>query len=172
MQDNRIKIYNESDNPTPKYATEGSAGFDVQANIIPLEILNKNDKVGLHNIYYSETIVPGIEIYPGDRVLIPTGLFLSIPKNTELEIRPRSGLAIKQGLGIINSPGTLDSDYRGELCVGVINLGQKDIKILHGDRIAQCVLTPYIRAEFDVIDKKENLDITIRGEGGFGHTGQ
>ena len=165
-----ITIYNDSDNPTPKYATDGSAGFDVQADM--KNVIAVNAKVNIHTLHFADTLMNGIELFSNERVLIPTGLYLSIPKNTELQIRPRSGLAIKQGLGIINSPGTLDCDYRGELCICVINLGIDPITILHGDKIAQCVLAPYIKADFKVVESIDDLDRTLRGEGGFGHTGK
>jgi dUTP pyrophosphatase len=107
-------------------------------------------------------------IAPGERELIPTGLFTAVPGGYELQIRPRSGLAIKHGVGILNAPGTIDSDYRGEIKIILINLGREPFKVKRGERIAQMVLCPVARLEFELT---EQLPDTIRGEGGFGHTG-
>ena len=131
--------------PLPKYETEGSSGMDLTANI---------NKV--------------IEIQPGKSEIIPTGLALSIPKNYEIQIRPRSGLAAKNQISVLNTPGTIDEDYRGEIKVILINLGEKKFKIEKGLRIAQMVLCPIIKAELEEVDE---LDETKRGSGGFGSTG-
>ncbi|MDB2344735.1 dUTP diphosphatase [Pelagibacteraceae bacterium] len=129
----------------PKYETEGSSGMDLTANV---------NKV--------------IEIQPGKSEIIPTGLALSIPKNYEIQIRPRSGLAAKNQISVLNTPGTIDEDYRGEIKVILINLGEKKFIIEKGLRIAQMVLCPVIKAELEEVDE---LDETKRGSGGFGSTG-
>lgn len=108
------------------------------------------------------------ELTPGEITLIPTGFAVAIPEGYEIQVRPRSGLAVKHGVTIINSPGTIDSDYRGEVKVGLVNLGKKPFVICRGDRIAQLVLAPVVVAKWHETDQ---LDITERGTGGFGHTG-
>ncbi len=129
----------------PGYETEYAAGMDVCADVFS-----------------------SVCLQPGKRALLGTGLSVAIPHGNEIQVRPRSGLAVKHGVTIINSPGTIDSDYRGEIKIGLINLGEKDFIINRGDRIAQLVLAPVIRAKIELIDK---LDSTSRGDGGFGHTG-
>lgn len=129
----------------PSYETPGSAGMDLRAAI--------NDS---------------ISVAPGERTLIPTGIRIALPLGTEAQIRPRSGLAIRHGISMVNSPGTIDSDYRGEIQVILINHGQDDFIIQRGDRIAQMVIAPVLRAAWQQVDF---LDDTDRGEGGFGHTG-
>jgi dUTP pyrophosphatase len=131
--------------PLPKYETEGSSGMDLTANV---------NKI--------------IEIQPGKSEIIPTGLALSIPKNYEIQIRPRSGLAAKNQISVLNTPGTIDEDYRGEIKVILINLGEKKFIIEKGLRIAQMVLCPVIKAELEEVDE---LNETKRGSGGFGSTG-
>ena len=135
--------------PLPGYATSGAAGADVRAN-------------------FPETEREGIELVPGARALVPTGLALEIPEGYEVQVRPRSGLALKQGLALVNAPGTIDSDYRGPLGVILINLGSVAVRIAHGDRIAQLVVAPVVQARFDEAD---SLTDTGRGAGGFGSTG-
>ncbi len=130
----------------PKYKTDGSSGMDLMAHL---------DKP--------------IIIKPKKSELIPTGLFIAIPENTEVQIRPRSGLAVKNNISVLNTPGTIDSDYRGELKVILYNHGDKEFIINNEDRIAQMVLVPIIKASFEEV---ENLPETIRGEGGFGSTGK
>jgi dUTP pyrophosphatase len=129
----------------PRYETEDAAGMDISA-----------------------AIQGSLTLHPGDRCLVETGLAVSIPSGYEIQVRPRSGLAIKYGLTIINTPGTIDADYRGEIKIGLINLGRENYTIHRGDRIAQLVLAPVIRARVTVAD---SLDSTGRGAGGFGHTG-
>ena len=129
----------------PKYSTEGSAGMDIRA-------------------YISEPVT----IQPGKRALIPTGLFMEIPEGYEAQIRARSGLAVKHGIALTNGIGTIDSDYRGEIGVALINLGEEDFRINNGDRIAQMVICAYEKVSFVEVSA---LDETQRGEGGFGHTG-
>lgn len=140
-----VKVINKSNNPLPEYSTIMSAGMDLRAFIehpIVLRSLN--------------------------RVLIPTGLYIELPKRYEAQIRPRSGLAFKYGVTVLNSPGTIDADYRGEICVILINLSNEPFFINSGDRIAQLVFHKYAKAEFVEV---EHLDETERGEGGFGHSG-
>jgi dUTP pyrophosphatase len=141
----QIKIINKSEHPLPAYQTEGSAGMDIYASV-------KNN----------------IIINPLERVLIPTGLFIALPKGFEAQIRPRSGLAIKQGLTCLNTPGTIDSDYRGEINVILINLSNEVQTIKNGDRVAQMVIAKYEIGEWNLV---ESLDETERGSGGFGSTG-
>ncbi|MCF6464685.1 dUTP diphosphatase [Clostridium sp. Cult2] len=140
-----IKVVNKSSFPLPNYKTVGSAGMDLHANI-------------------DEPIL----IKPLERVLVSTGLFISIPKGYEAQIRARSGLALKHGISLANGIGTIDSDYRGEIGVILINLSNDDYIIKRGDRIAQMVFVKYERAELMEVS---TLDSTDRGEGGFGHTG-
>ncbi|QQY80689.1 dUTP pyrophosphatase [Keratinibaculum paraultunense] len=141
----KINIVNKSPFPTPNYKTTGSSGMDLYANI-------------------AEPIV----LKPLDRVLIPTGIYMSIPDGYEAQIRARSGLALKHGICLANGIGTIDSDYRGEIGVILVNLGKEEYIINKGDRIAQIVFLKYERVEFKEVD---SLDDTERGEGGFGHTG-
>ena len=140
-----IKIINRSPHATPSYATPGSAGMDLRANL-----------------------TEPVTLKAGERKLIPTGLFIALPQGYEAQIRPRSGLALKKGIGLLNSPGTIDSDYRGEIGVILINLSQEDFVVEDGERIAQMVIARYEQAEWNVVD---TLDETERGAGGFGHTG-
>ena len=131
---------------TPKYKTDGSSGVDLSA------FLNKE-----------------VVIKPNSSDLIPTGLQVAIPEEFEIQIRPRSGLAAKESIGVLNSPGTIDSDYRGELKIILFNHGNKDFIINNGDRIAQMVLVPILKMEFEEVD---SLPDTVRGQGGFGSTGK
>lgn len=140
-----IKIINQSSNPLPEYATSGSSGMDIRANLIATQTLQ-----------------------PLDRILIPTGLFIELPQGYEAQIRPRSGLAIKQGITCLNSPGTIDADYRGEIKIILINLSNEKQVIQHGDRIAQLVVQKIDKAIWRQVELLEN---TERNEGGFGHTG-
>jgi dUTP pyrophosphatase len=142
----KVSILNKSNHPLPEYATEGSAGMDLRANILEELVLQ-----------------------PGDRMLVPTGLFIELPKGYEAQIRPRSGLAIKQGITCLNSPGTIDSDYRGEIKVILINHSTQE-QILHpGDRIAQMVVSKFEKVKWKTA---EQISETTRSEGGFGHTGK
>jgi dUTP pyrophosphatase len=141
-----VQIVNKSHHPLPEYATTGSSGMDIRA-----------------------FLTSPITMAPMERVLIPTGLFLALPENWEAQIRPRSGLAIKQGLTCLNTPGTIDADYRGELKVILINLSNEAQVISDGDRIAQMV---FQKVEKVILEKVETLEATERGAGGFGHTGK
>jgi dUTP pyrophosphatase len=142
----QIKIVNKSNNPLPSYATEHSAGMDLRA-------------------FVSETIV----LKPMERRIIPTGLYIELPEGFEAQIRPRSGLAIKSGITCLNTPGTIDADYRGEIGVILINLSNQDFIIANGERICQMVINKYDKASFVQVT---DLSETARGEGGFGHTGK
>jgi dUTP pyrophosphatase len=141
----QVRIINQSSNPLPEYKTTGSAGVDISANL-------------------NEPIV----LKPMERTLVPTGLFIELPVGVEAQIRPRSGLAIKNGITCLNTPGTIDSDYRGEIKVILINLSNENFLINNGDRIAQMVIARHEQAEFI---ETELLQQTERGSGGFGHTG-
>jgi dUTP pyrophosphatase len=145
MQQNLVKIINTSTNPLPKYATVGSSGMDLYANLTKPLVLE-----------------------PLERALVPTGLFISLPENMEAQVRPRSGLALKQGITCLNSPGTVDADYRGEIKVVLINLSSEKQEIRHGDRIAQMVIQSVEKINWELTT---NLDHTERGHGGFGSTG-
>lgn len=141
----KIKVINKSIFSLPEYETSGSAGIDLQAYI-----------------------PSPIELKPFSRALVPTGLYFSIPKGYEGQIRGRSGLALKHGITLANGIGTIDSDYRGEIKVILINLGEETFTINNGDRIAQLILSKYENIEFQLV---ESLEETSRGDGGFGHTG-
>lgn len=141
----KVEIVNKSKHELPKYATTGSAGMDICANI-------------------EQPIV----LKPLERCLVPTGLHIALPEGYEAQIRPRSGLALKKGLTVLNSPGTIDVDFRGEIGVILINLSSEDFTINDGERIAQMVIAHYEQAEWEPV---ETLDDTERGTGGFGHSG-
>ena len=145
MQTVLVNIVNISSNPLPAYATEGSAGMDLRANLLQPLVLQ-----------------------PLERTLVPTGLFIELPAGYEAQIRPRSGMALKQGITCLNSPGTVDSDYRGELKIILINLSDTVQVINHGDRIVQMIIAKTERAELLVVPQ---LNESQRGIGGFGHTG-
>jgi len=140
-----VKIINRGHQPLPSYATEQSAGMDLRANI-------------------DEPIV----LKPMQRTIVKTGLFMALPPGYEAQVRPRSGLALKHGITVLNSPGTIDADYRGEIGVLLINLGDKDFVINDGERIAQMVIAKHETVTFSLTD---SLDETERGAGGYGHTG-
>lgn len=140
-----IKIINRSRHPLPEYATPLSAGMDLRAHLdAPLTLR------------------------PGARCLVPTGLSIALPPGFEAQVRPRSGLALKKGIGVLNAPGTIDADYRGEIGVILVNLSSEDFVIADGERIAQLVVARHERVEWQTA---ESLDETLRGDGGFGHTG-
>ncbi len=141
----KIEVINKGRHPLPEYATAQSAGMDLRANI-------------------SESII----LQPLERRLIPTGLYIALPKGCEAQVRPRSGLALKHGITVLNSPGTIDSDYRGEVMVLLVNLSQEAFTVNDGERIAQLVVARHEQAELVSVD---TLDDTERGTGGYGHTG-
>lgn len=142
----KIQVINKSHHPLPEYATLQSAGMDIRANL-------------------DEPIV----LQPLQRCLVPTGLYIALPSGTEAQIRPRSGLALKKGITVLNAPGTIDADYRGEIGIILVNLSQEPFVIQDGERIAQMVVARYEQASWNVAD---SLEETERGEGGFGHSGQ
>lgn len=142
----KLRIVNTSNNELPTYATKGSAGMDLRANL-------------------QEDVV----IAPGERKLISTGLFIELPVGYEAQIRPRSGLALKKGVTVLNSPGTIDADYRGEIGIILINHGEESFTVANGERIAQMVIAKHETVEFEQV---ESLDETERGSGGFGSTGK
>lgn len=142
----KIKIVNTSRHPLPEYATVDAAGMDLRANL-----------------------AQPVELKPLERSLIPTGLFIQLPEGYEAQIRPRSGLAIKHGISIMNAPGTIDADYRGEIGVILVNLSNESFIIHDGERICQMVIAPYTQVHWESV---ERLDETERGAGGFGHTGK
>ncbi len=137
--------------PLPAYATDGAAGADIRAN------------------FPEETRGKGLVLEPGARALIPTGLRFAIPDGFEVQVRPRSGLALKHGIGLVNAPGTIDWDYRGPVGVILINWGVEPFTVTHGERIAQLVVAPVVQGVFEPV---EDLDETARGAGGFGSTGR
>ena len=141
----KVQIINKSKNETPAYATELSAGMDMRANLEESVTLN-----------------------PLERKLIPTGLYISLPAGFEAQVRPRSGLALKKGITVLNTPGTIDADYRGEICVILVSLSNEPFVVENGERIAQMVVAKHERVEWQEV---EVLDETERGAGGFGHTG-
>jgi len=141
----KVKIVNKSENPLPEYATIASAGVDLRANL-----------------------EESLELKPLKRALIPTGLYVELPLGYEAQVRPRSGMAVKKGVTVLNSPGTIDADYRGEIKVVLVNLSDEPVKINHGERIAQMVIQAHEQAEWKKVD---SLNTTDRGDGGFGSTG-
>ena len=142
----KVKIINKSHHPLPAYQTNQSAGMDIRANL-----------------------TEPIELKPLERKLIPTGLYIALPDGYEAQIRPRSGLAIKHGITLLNTPGTIDADYRGEIGVIMVNLSNEPFVINDGERICQMVVAQYQQREWQTV---ESLDETERGAGGFGHTGK
>ncbi|MBO7597797.1 MAG: dUTP diphosphatase [Bacteroidales bacterium] len=140
-----VKVINKSSNPLPTYSTEYSSGLDLRANL-------DNDLL----------------IKPLQRVLVPTGLFIELTEGFEAQIRPRSGLAIKYGITVLNTPGTIDTDYRGEIKIILINLSNEDFTIHHGDKVAQMVIAKFEKADLKIVD---SLSETVRSDGGFGHSG-
>lgn len=142
----KVKIVNHSPYPCPAYATEQSAGLDLKANLDAPVVLK-----------------------PLQRTLVPTGLFIALPKGFEAQVRPRSGLALKHGITVLNTPGTIDADYRGEVCVILVNLSDKEFEIVPGERIAQMVIARHEQVQWEQV---EILDETERGAGGFGSTGK
>ena len=142
----KVQVINKSKHPLPQYATRLSAGMDLRANLESPIVLK-----------------------PLERCLVPTGIYMALPEGYEAQVRPRSGLAIKKGISVLNSPGTIDADYRGEVCVILVNLSTEDFVIEDGERIAQMVIARYEQAEWHEVDV---LDETERGAGGFGHTGK
>ena len=143
------KIYNSSHHALPAYESALAAGLDLRANIEASITLN-----------------------PGERQLIPTGLYIELPEDCEAQIRPRSGLALKHGITVLNSPGTIDPDYRGEIKVLLVNLSNEPFTIENGERIAQMVVAHFVQVQFEEVQNLEQLSSTERGAGGFGHSGR
>jgi dUTP pyrophosphatase len=141
----QIKIINKSPHPLPNYQTTGASGMDIRA-----------------------WLMEPVTLQPMERKLIPTGLYMALPQGYEAQIRPRSGLAIKRGLTLINTPGTIDSDYRGEIMIPIVNLSKEEQVINDGERIAQMIIAKYEKATWQLTD---DLETTERGAGGFGHSG-
>jgi dUTP pyrophosphatase len=146
MQKISVKIINKSNNPLPGYSTAFSAGMDIRASLEADVILK-----------------------PLERILVPTGLYIELPEGFEAQIRPRSGMALKHGISVLNSPGTIDADYRGEIGIILVNLSNDEYTIKHGERICQMVIARHEHAEWNEV---EILEESVRGEGGFGHTGK
>jgi dUTP pyrophosphatase len=161
-----IKLVTNTTNGVPVYATPGSAGCDLQAE---LSLVNTKFLFNATPIYNLENTIATVVLHPGGRALIPTGLHMSLPSGYEAHVRPRSGLALKHGITVLNTPGTIDADYTGDIGIILINHSTEDFQINQGDRIAQLVVTPYQQAYFLPVDK---LTETERGDGGFGHTGK
>lgn len=141
-----IKVINKSEHSLPNYQTEASAGMDLRANLLDGNVV----------------------LQPMQRALVPTGLFIELPLGHEAQIRPRSGLAYKHGITVLNSPGTIDADYRGEIKVLLVNLSDTPFEIVHGERVAQMIIAQYEQIEWE---KTTELSETVRGAGGYGHTG-
>lgn len=192
----KVQVINKSRWELPKYETPFSAGMDVRgdfsriklvdgkpekfffdADVVSIGLIEDPNSKGIvdkEGNYTGEKIptiqvAKTIEIKPGGRCLIPTGLFIALPKGYEAQIRPRSGLALKQGLTVLNSPGTIDADYRGEIGIVLVNTSNQPVRIKDGERIAQMVIAKHETVEWEVV---EELPSTERGEGGFGHTGK
>ncbi len=144
-----IRIYNKSNNPLPAYASASAAGMDLRADL-------------------AEPVV----LQPLERKLIPTGLFMELPADCEAQVRPRSGLALKHGITVLNSPGTIDADYRGEVCVILVNLSNEPFTVNPGERIAQMVIATFRQETLQEVATLEDLSDTERGTGGFGHSGK
>lgn len=142
----KVKVINRSHHPLPEYATTASAGLDLRANLDS-----------------------PVTLQPLERKLIPTGLYIALPEGCEAQIRPRSGLALKHGISLLNTPGTIDADYRGEIGVILVNISNEPFEMRDGERIAQMVIARYEQVEWE---PAESLDATERGAGGFGHTGR
>ncbi len=142
----KVKVINRSHHPLPEYATTASAGLDLRANLDS-----------------------PVTLQPLERKLIPTGLYIALPEGCEAQIRPRSGLALKHGISLLNTPGTIDADYRGEIGVILVNISNEPFEVRDGERIAQMVIARYEQVEWE---PAESLDATERGAGGFGHTGR
>jgi dUTP pyrophosphatase len=144
-----IRIYNKSNNPLPAYASANAAGMDLRADL-------------------AEPVV----LQPLERRLIPTGLFIELPEDCEAQVRPRSGLALKHGITVLNTPGTIDADYRGEVGVILINLSNEPFTVNPGERIAQMVIAKFQQEQICEVDDLDDLSVTERGAGGFGHSGR
>lgn len=160
----KVKVFNNSQHQLPCYESEGAACVDLRASFTNLDEEFKGEKFEkLNGIIY---------LLPGGRILISTDLFVAIPKGYEIQIRPRSGLAIKNGISCVNTPGCIDSDYRGNIGIILINHGSKTFEIKNGDKIAQAKLSKVEKIEWDEVRSKDDLSKTTRGANGFGSTGK
>lgn len=169
-----IKVFNDSNNKLPKYETLQAAGLDLRADFSHIESISDIKIYGPGQIIpaNSTNAVKMIVLEPGSRVLIPTGLYIALPEGYEAQVRPRSGLALKEGITVINTPGTIDADYRGNIGVPLINHGLKTVYIEDGERIGQLVLNKVERIDWKEVFSKYDLGSTKRGEGGFSSTGK
>ena len=166
MLKRKVKVYNKSENDLPSYATDLSAGCDIRAQ------LNKNGEYKGNGMWVISSIDNHVTLQPGGRILIPTGLFVAIPDGYEIQLRPRSGSAINFGITLLNTPGTIDGDYRGEMGLIVINTDLTiPFEIHQGDRLSQGVLKQVEQIEWDQVYSIEELGDTVRGGGGFNSTG-
>lgn len=162
MEKINVPVINQSNNPLPFYVDYGSAGMDLRAD------LNDLSKVKLSIATVDTQKDNTIHILPGGSALIPTGLYIALPDGYEAQVRPRSGLALKYSVTVLNTPGTIDASYRGEIGIILINHGRTSFKVEHGDRIAQLVIAKYEQVNWQEV---KSLEETERGEGGFGHSG-
>lgn len=169
-----VKVFNDSQNKLPKYETVDSAGLDVRADLSHIESISDIKIFGPGQIIpaNSANAVKMIALEPGSRALIPTGLYVAIPSGYEIQVRPRSGLALKEGITVLNTPGTVDADYRDNVGVIVINHGIKTIYIEDGERIGQFILNKIEHIDWKEVFSKKDLGSTERGVGGFGSTGK
>jgi dUTP diphosphatase len=169
-----IKVFNDSNNKLPKYETVDSAGLDVRADLSHVESVSDITIHGPGQIIpaNSANAVKMIALEPGSRALIPTGLYVEIPSGYEIQVRPRSGLALKEGISLVNCVGTVDADYRGNIGLILINHGLKTVYIENGERIGQLVLNKVERIDWNEVFSKNDLGSTERGEGGFNSTGK
>ncbi len=166
----KVKVINKSNNRLPQYETKGSAGMDIRVDLSKVTPENPIKGFGDAEVIWSGEghMIPMIRLAPMSRALLPTGLYTAIPEGYQVSLRPRSGMAIKKGLVLCNTPSLIDCDYRGQWMLPVINLGQEDIYIEDGERICQALLEKVNKIEWEEVD---SLDETERGNGGFGHSG-
>lgn len=169
-----VKVFNDSNNKLPKYETPQAAGLDLRADFSRVESVSDIKIYGPGQIIpaNSANAVKMIVLEPGSRVCIPTGLYIALPEGYEAQVRPRSGLALKEGITVLNTPGTIDADYRGNIGVILINQGLKTVYIEDGERIGQLVLNKVEQIGWEEVSSKDDLGSTKRGEGGFNSTGK
>ena len=169
-----VKVFNDSNNKLPKYETPQAAGLDLRADFSRVESISDIKIYGPGQIIpaNSANAVKMIVLEPGSRVCIPTGLYIALPEGYEAQVRPRSGLALKEGITVLNTPGTIDADYRGNIGVILINQGFKTVYIEDGERIGQLVLNKVEQIGWEEVFSKDDLGSTERGEGGFSSTGK
>ena len=169
-----VKVFNDSNNKLPKYETPQAAGLDLRADFSRVESISDIKIYGPGQIIpaNSANAVKMIVLEPGSRVCIPTGLYIALPEGYEAQVRPRSGLALKEGITVLNTPGTIDADYRGNIGVILINQGLKTVYIEDGERIGQLILNKVEQIGWEEVFSKDDLGSTERGEGGFSSTGK